>query len=298
MNTFSYTITSPHIIQHKIRDYSQFVKLRLSLLVVFSAVAGFVIASSGNIHWSRLLLLIVGGFLVTGASNGFNQVIERDFDKLMTRTANRPLPTERMSVREGIAFALLMGISGIFILGYYINPLSGLLAFIALSLYIFVYTPLKRVTPFAVFAGAFPGAIPALLGWAAVTNSLSFGGWVLFSIQFIWQFPHFWAIAWMMDEDYKKAGFKMLPSIKGRDKRTAFQTIVYTFALMPMSLLPLHFQIAGTVSAIILCVCSAAFTMQAIRLYNTCSTKSALQLMFGSFIYLPVVFIALMADKW
>ena len=285
------------IVISKIQDYVQFVKLRLTLLVVFSAVAGFSIATSGAIDWNKLVLLIIGGFLVTGSSNGFNQIIEKDLDKLMKRTANRPLPDNRMSVNEAFIAASLMGISGVSLLTFFLNPLSGMLGALALLLYTFVYTPLKRVTPFAVFVGAFPGAIPPLLGWVAVTNSIGIEALVLYCIQFIWQFPHFWAIAWVMDEDYKKAGFRMLPSSGGRNKASAFQTIVYAAGLIPIGLLPFYFHMAGIISAVIISICGILFTMQAINLYRTCSLKAAQQLMFGSFIYLPIVQIALIADK-
>ncbi|MEW6468272.1 MAG: heme o synthase [Bacteroidota bacterium] len=282
----------------KIRDYAAFIKLRLSALVVFSAVIGYFIGteSTGMVDWTRLCMLILGGFLVTGASNGFNQVIERDFDKLMSRTQSRPLPQGRMSVNEAVILAAAMGLIGISLLTYFTNPMSGILGALALIGYTLFYTPLKRATPFAVFVGAFPGAIPAALGWVASTEGFGYIGFpalVLFGVQFVWQFPHFWAIAWVMDEDYKKAGFQMLPSGM-RDKASAFQTLVYTLFLLPISLAPVAFGISGTASAIVIIICGAYFAWQAYVLYRDCTVKAAQALMFGSFIYLPVVQLAIM----
>jgi len=283
----------------KIRDYAAFIKLRLSALVVFSAAISFLIASEGPVNWMKLFWLIIGGFFVTGASNGFNQIIERDLDKLMTRTLNRPLPKNRMSVMEAVLLASFTGISGVAILWVFLNPLSGLLGFVALLLYTLVYTPLKQKTPFAVFVGAFPGAIPPLLGYVAATASpghFSTQAFVLFAIQFIWQFPHFWAIAWVSDEDYRKAGFRMLPSGE-RDKSTAFQILVYTLFLIPISLFPVLCQMCGKISAFVILAAGAAFCYQAYALYRECSVKAARQLMFGSFFYLPVVQLAILMGK-
>jgi heme o synthase len=280
----------------KISDYAQFIKLRLSSLVVFSAAVCFIYGSS-EVNWIKLLWLILGGFLVTGASNGINQVFEKDTDKLMTRTQNRPLPQERMGVAEALSVAMLMGIAGVFILWHFMNPLSGILGLLALVLYTVVYTPLKKVTPFAVFVGAFPGAIPPLLGYVAATNSLDIHAWVLFGIQFLWQFPHFWAIAWVIDEDYRKAGFKMLPSEGGRDKSSAFQIFAYSFCLIPVGLMPLMFKMSGWISASVIIAAGIWFTLIAYKLYKNCSNETASKLMFASFIYLPVVQLILLIDK-
>jgi protoheme IX farnesyltransferase len=283
----------------KIRDYAQFIKLRLASLVVFSAAISFVIGSQ-EINWSKMLLLILGGFLVTGASNGFNQIIEKNLDKLMDRTQNRPLPQDRMNVNEAFILAAIMGILGIAILWIFLNPLSGVLGMLALILYTVVYTPLKQVTPFAVFVGAFPGAIPPMLGYVATSNGfgeISFQAWLLFAVQFMWQFPHFWAIAWVLDDDYKKAGFRMLPSLGGRDKSSAFQILVYTLFLVPISLLPVFFHMSGTISAIIIVLSGIFFAYQATVLYRECTVEAARKLMFGSFLYLPVVQLAVMIGK-
>ena len=268
------------------------------MLVVFSAVIGFVISSrEPGIDWVKFILLIVGGFLVTGSSNGFNQIVEKDLDKLMTRTATRPLPQGRMTMNEAYTLAFVMGITGVLILWIFMNPLSGILGFFALVFYAMLYTPLKQKTPFAVFVGAFPGAIPPLLGCVAATDgfgNISIYAWLLFSIQFMWQFPHFWAIAWVLDDDYKKAGFNMLPSAGGRNKATAFQVLTYTLFLLPISLSPIYFKMSGNISGIIITACGIYFAYQAYTLYKDCSIKSAQKLMFGSFIYLPVVQLAIM----
>ncbi|MEI6488857.1 MAG: heme o synthase [Bacteroidota bacterium] len=280
----------------KVRDYAQFIKMRLASLVVFSAAIGFVIGSH-TVDWKKMLLLVLGGFLVTGSSNGFNQIIEKNLDKLMHRTYLRPLPQERMSTSESYILAIIMGITGISILWIFMNPLSGILGLVALILYTAVYTPLKRFTPFAVFVGAFPGAIPPMLGYVASTSGfgeISFQAWVLFAVQFMWQFPHFWSIAWVLDDDYKKAGFQMLPSLGGRDKSSAFQVLVYTLFLLPISLLPVVFHMSGVVSAIIILICGVYFTFQAYTLYRDCTVEAARKLMFSSFFYLPVVQIAVM----
>lgn len=283
----------------KIRDYAQFVKLRLASLVVLSAAIGFVIGSE-EVNWTKMLLLVLGGFLVTGASNGFNQIIEKNIDKLMDRTQNRPLPQERMGVNEAFVLASIMGLSGIAILWIFMNPMSAVLGTLALILYTVVYTPLKQITPFAVFVGAFPGAIPPLLGHVASTSGfgeITFQAWLLFAAQFMWQFPHFWAIAWVLDDDYKKAGFRMLPSLGGRDKSSAFQILVYTLFLLPISLLPVLFKMSGIFSAVIITLSGFYFAYQAYVLYKECSVEAARKLMFGSFIYLPVVQLAVMIGK-
>jgi protoheme IX farnesyltransferase len=294
------TAEKPITITSKLRDYGQFIKLRLASLVVLSAAIGFVVGSHGGVDFAKMWLLVVGGFLVTGSSNGFNQIMERNLDKLMDRTQNRPLPQERMSLHESILIASLTGILGVTILWIFMNPLSGILGLLALILYTAVYTPLKRVTPFAVFIGAFPGAIPPLLGCVAATSGfgeIKLDAWVMFAVQFMWQFPHFWAIAWVLDEDYKKAGFHMLPSLGGRDKSSAFQVLVYTLFLLPISLLPVLFGMSGTFSIVIIATCGVFFSYQAYNLYKQCTVEAARKLMFGSFIYLPVVQLAVMIGK-
>ncbi len=280
----------------KLADFAMLMKFRLASLVVFSAAIGYV-AASDHVNWAHMGWLVLGGLLVTGSSNAFNQILERDLDKLMTRTENRPLPQERMRVNEALIIASAAGITGITILWIFMNPLSGILGLLALLLYTLVYTPLKRITPFAVFVGAFPGAIPPLLGCVAATEgfgNIPFIGWVMFVGQFMWQFPHFWAIAWVLDDDYKKAGFRMLPSPGGRDKSSAFQVLVYTLFLYPISLLPVMFHFSGLASSIIISFCSIYFLYQAYRLYKECSVEAARKLMFGSFFYLPAIQLAVL----
>ncbi|MEI6815646.1 MAG: heme o synthase [Bacteroidota bacterium] len=281
----------------KVKDYIQLIKFRLSFLVVFSAVACFLLGTQGEINWMKMLMLVIGGFMVTGSSNAFNQIIERDLDKLMTRTQNRPLPDNRMAVNEAFVFSLIMGIIGVFLLTYFINITCGILGLFALLSYTLLYTPLKKQTPFAVFVGAFPGAIPPMLGWVAAKGQLDMIAFVLFFIQFIWQFPHFWAIAWVLDDDYKKAGFKMLPSLGGRNKASAFQALVYTISLIPISLLPFFFHITGIISAVVIIIAGVFFMLKAIKLYQTLTVEDGKALMFASFIYLPIIQIAMFLDK-
>jgi len=267
------------------------------LLVAFSCAFGYGLATHGNVNWVTLLMLTFGGFLLSGASGCINQIIERDFDRLMKRTMNRPLPTGRVSVNEAIFFSVICLLVSFAILIVFTNTLTVVLSFVSMVLYSFVYTPLKRVGPVAVFVGAIPGALPPLLGWIAATGSVSHEAMIIFGIQFIWQFPHFWAIAWVADDDYKKAGFKLLPSGGGKDLNTAIQIMVYTMFLIPLGLLPARFGVTGLNSAIIATVCGVAFFAQTFSLLRTGDRQSALRIMFGSFLYLPIVQIAYLLDK-
>lgn len=250
---------------------------------------------AGDIRFFSLFLL--AGFLVTAASNALNQVLEIQTDKLMTRTAGRPLPTGRMSATEAILAAGVMGISGIVLLWVFFNPLAALLGALSLLSYSFIYTPFKKISPVAVFIGAFPGAVPPLIGWAAATGSIAPLAVLLFAIQFIWQFPHFWAIAWLAFDDYKRAGFHLLPAPSGRTRSSASHVVAYTFVLLPVSLIPYFLGYTGLVSAVIVGLAGVLFLYQSITLYTTCSEKKARQLMFGSFLYLPLVLITLFADQ-
>lgn len=281
----------------RIQDYVQLTKFRLSSLVVFSAAMGYIIAMGREFSWFSLFVLSVGGFLVTGASNTFNQIIEKDIDKLMTRTMNRPLPTGRMSVSEAYIAGFAMAISGVSLLWIGLNPLCGILSLISLLLYALVYTPSKKLTPFSVLIGAIPGAFPPLLGWVAGRNEIGMEALVLYAVQFIWQFPHFWAIAWVLHDDYSKAGFKMLPTGQGRTKGSAFQTLVYTICLIPMAIFPVVFGFVGIVATVLMIITGMIFTYQALQLFNKCDIQSAQRLMFGSFFYLPVIQIIWMINK-
>ena len=281
----------------KVRALVELLKVRLSFLVAFSCAFGYGLATEGRIDWTVLAMITVGGFLLSGASVTINQIIEKDLDKLMNRTMSRPLPTFRLTVEEATIFAVLCMIISIGLLWVYTNPLTVTLSLVSMVLYSFVYTPLKRVGPIAVFVGAIPGALPPLLGWIAATGTISHEAMIIFGIQFIWQFPHFWAIAWVADDDYKKAGFKLLPSGGGKDLNTCIQIMVYTMFLIPLGLLPAFFGITGINSAIVATVCGVAFFAQTFSLMKTGSRQSALRIMFGSFLYLPIVQIAYLLDK-
>ncbi len=280
----------------KARAFFELLKFRLSFLVAFSCAFGYVLASR-PVDWFTLVMLFIGGFLLSGAAGIVNQIIEKDFDKLMTRTQSRPLPTNRVNVQEAITFCVICLAAGVSILLIYTNILTAILSVISMILYSFVYTPLKRVGPIAVFVGAIPGALPPLLGWTASTGVISHEALIIFGIQFIWQFPHFWAIAWVADDDYKKAGFKLLPSSGQKDLNTAIQIMIYTMFLIPLGLLPATFGIAGINSAIVATICGALFFAQTFSLMRSGDRKSALKIMFGSFLYLPIVQIAYLLDK-
>jgi heme o synthase len=280
----------------KAKAYYELLKFRLSFLVAFSCAFGYVLASP-SVNWFTLVMVFLGGFLLSGAAVIVNQIIEKDLDKLMTRTQNRPLPTDRVSTQEAITFCLICLLTGVAILLVYTNVLTALLSVISMILYSFVYTPLKRVGPIAVFVGAIPGALPPLLGWTAATGFISHEALIIFGIQFIWQFPHFWAIAWVADDDYKKAGFKLLPSSGQKDLNTAIQIMIYTMFLIPLGMLPATFGITGINSAIVATICGVLFFAQTFSLMRSGDRKSALKIMFGSFLYLPIVQIAYLLDK-
>lgn len=281
----------------KLYDIGLLVKFKLLLFVVFSAAFAFLLGSGPEINWSKFIFLSIGGFLITGAANGLNELFEKDVDKLMNRTLSRPLPAGRMHPNEAMAICLAFGLAGMFVLSTYVNLLSAILGMAALFLYAFAYTPMKRISPLSVFVGAIPGAMPPLIGWVAATGHLSFEAFILFTLQFFWQFPHFWAIAWRLHGEYEKAGFFMLPSKGGKNKASAFQVVVYSISLIPVGLMPYVFGIAGPVSAVIVTAAGIVFTFFATRLYKYCSDKAALQVMFSSIIYLPVVMISLVLDK-
>ena len=281
----------------KAKAYVELLKPRLSLLVAFSCGFGFSLASVNNIDWVILAELTLGGFLLSGASVALNQVLEREYDAVMTRTSSRPLPTGRLTVREAITFSVIILMGSLAILWFATNPLTVVLSFVSMVLYTFVYTPLKRVGPVAVFVGAIPGALPPLLGWIAFSGEITYEALIIFGIQFIWQFPHFWAIAWVADEDYKKAGFRLLPSGGGKDHNTAIQIMTYTLFLLPLGLLPAWIGLTGINSAIITTLCGVGFLASTFSLMKTGSQQSAKRIMFGSFIYLPVVQISYLLDK-
>ena len=289
-----------------LKDYFQLIKFRLTFTVVLSAALGYLIAVNGTFtaliagqtEYDFILIefiaLIVGGFFVVAGSNGLNQVIERNKDILMDRTQNRPVATKRMSVLEATLFSVVTGLLGLFVLWYFNNPLTASLCLLSLLSYAFFYTPLKGITPLAVLVGAFPGAIPPLLGWIAATADYSLGGGILYAIQFFWQFPHFWAIAWVLHEDYKKAGYLLLPSRAGKTKNSGMQTVLYTVMVFVLSLLPVYFEMTSLWSLTILIPINIYFLMASIKLYKTLEEKDAKKLMYASFLYLPLVLLAIL----
>ena len=288
----------------KIKDYLQLVKLSLSIMVVFSSVISYLLAPKVvEYDWVMIGLLFVGGMLVTGSANAINQVVEKDTDAIMKRTAKRPVAAGRMSVQEGWAFAIITGIAGVGILGYFFNPLSAGLSAFSLFLYAFIYTPLKKVNSIAVLVGAVPGALPCLIGWAAGDDALTLGGWVLFGLQFLWQFPHFWAIAWLAHKDYSSAGFKLLPSDKGPTKFTAMQTVIYSLLLIPVSVIPYFIgicsyeDIKGMIGLVLVVLGNIFMLWRCISLYQKMDVGAARKVMFGSYLYLPVVLLALLMSK-
>ncbi len=273
----------------KVKAYIVFTKFRLAFSVVLSALAGYLFADTNpSTNYLHIFYLLIGGMLVTAASNGSNQIWERDLDKLMKRTEKRPIPIGTMSLREAYIVVIFALTLGTFLL-YLIDFNAALLGLFAYVSYVFIYTPLKRVTPWAVFVGAVPGAIPPMLGAVAATHEFGLLPGVLFFVQFMWQFPHFWAIAWVLYDDYKAGGFSLLPSKSGRSKASAFQIVIYSLALVPFSLLPWFLGWTGTVSLIVASIFSLAFFMYAYRLLQSCETKDARKLMFASFVYLPII---------
>lgn len=285
----------------KVKAYMVFTKFRLSALVVISALTGYLFV--GGNDGLEITLLLVGGLLVTAASNGSNQIWEKDLDKLMKRTERRPIPMGEMSVTEGVTVVFICLISGTYML-FLLNLYSALLGLAAFVSYVFIYTPMKRVSPWAVFIGAFPGAVPPMLG--AVASSTNIFGTpevfglvpgVLFFVQFVWQFPHFWAIAWVSFDDYKAGGFSLLPSREGKSKSSAFQIVAYALALIPFSLLPWVMGWTGIVSLILVLFLGIGFFLYSYRLLLTCDDKDARKLMFASFIYLPLVQFLYVLDR-
>ena len=286
----------------KVKDYLLLVKFTLSFTVVFSCVICYLLAPGVvGYDWKMILLLFFAGMLIAGSANTINQAVEKDTDAMMKRTANRPVASGRMPASEAYVFAFITGLAGVIIMFYFFNLTSALLSAFSLFLYAFVYTPLKKVNSIAVLVGAFPGALPCLIGWVAGFTSSSAidwtGGIILFSIQFLWQFPHFWAIAWVAHNDYSKAGFKLLPSDKGPTKFTALQALLYALLMIPVGMLPYYFGISGQVSLFILIAGNLFMVVQCARLYMEMSVKAARRVMFSSYIYLPVVLLGLLANK-
>jgi len=290
-------------------DFKQLVKIRLTMTVVFSASIAFLVGNKqqGDIQWINWLVLTLGGFLVTGSANGFNEIIERDLDSMMKRTADRPIPAGRMTTGQALVLSLLMGIIGTYTL-VSLNFVAGLLSVFSIVLYAFVYTPLKRKSPIAVFVGAFPGALPPLIGYYAAFSQNDLATYsqtnpaaiiviplVLFAIQFVWQFPHFWGIAWVLDDDYKRAGFRLLPTAK-KDKVSAFMVLFSTLLMVPVSLLPYYFGFGGVVVSLVSLAGALLFSWYGLLLFLRCDLASAKKVMFTSFFYLPLIQLILLFD--
>ncbi|MGO3181375.1 MAG: heme o synthase [Aequorivita sp.] len=294
------SVTSSQSISHSlIRNFTEITKLRLSVSVVFSSVAGYLLGAD-SIDFFVLFLLCVGGYCMVGASNVYNQIIERDLDSLMDRTKDRPLPAGTMSVQSAFILASILTVIGIIVL-YSINPITAMFGAVSIFMYVSLYTPLKTKTPLSVFVGAFPGAIPFMLGWVAATGKFGIEPGTLFMIQFFWQFPHFWAIGWFLFDDYKKAGFFMLPNGK-RDKGTAVQTILYSVWTVLVSLVPV-LGITGKlyltpVSGVLIGILGIGLIYYSVRLYKEKTSKAAKQLMLASVSYITLLQIIYVADKF
>lgn len=273
----------------KTQAFAQLLKLRLSMLVALSAMFGYAMAAGSAFAWDSLCWMGLGGLMITGASNALNQIFEREHDLRMKRTSSRPLPEGRITNQEALVFALAVAIGGLVILGNHFNLASTLLGVIGLISYAFVYTPMKQVSPFSVFVGAIPGGLPPLIGWVAVTGAIDTGGLLLFAFQFFWQFPHFWAIAWRLDEDYQRAGFKMLPTSSGRSASSARLILIYTLCLIPLAYFPWQEGMVQAWAAFALGGLGLLFALPALSLLRTLDDKHAKTLMFTSFLYLPLI---------
>lgn len=281
-----------------ISDLKQLIKVRLSFTVVFSASIAFLVGSraQGDINWLNWAILTIGGLLVTGSANGFNEIIERDLDKLMKRTADRPLPSGRMTSGQALVLSLLMGLIGTLLL-VRLNFLTGVLSVFSILMYAFFYTPLKQKSPIAVFVGAFPGALPPLIGYFAAFKEpfIDEIPLILFGIQFVWQFPHFWSIAWVLDEDYKRAGFRLLPTTR-KDTISAFMVFLSAALLIPVSLLPTWYGFAGYTLAVVSLLAGLVFAYFALQLFLKRDFASARKVMFTSFFILPLMQLVLLFD--
>ena len=282
-----------------IHDFKELTKVRLALSVVFSSIAGYLLGID-TFNMGHLVLLALGGYAMVGASNAFNQIIEKNLDAKMKRTKNRPLPSGTMTTSTAFAIATLLTLIGLSFL-FIINPITAMFGAISIFLYVSVYTPLKTITPLSVFVGAFPGAIPFMLGWVAATGSFGIEAGALFMIQFFWQFPHFWALGWWLYDDYKEGGFFMLPTGK-RDKGTAIQIILYTIWTLIVSIIP-ALGVTGDlklsiVSAVLVFILGLIMLFYAIKLFQKRETKYARQLMLASVFYITLIQIIYVSDKY
>lgn len=278
-------------------DYLLLIKLRLSSLALFTAAVGYLMAVEGKVDLRHFAITMLGAFAVIAAACAFNQVMERDRDAKMRRTANRPLPAMRMSVTEAWLAAALMALLGLFLLSAHANWLAAALALTALVLYLAAYTPLKPVSPLCNFFGAIAGAIPPLIGWAAARGSLHLEGWMLFVLQFLWQFPHLWSIAWVYHTDYARAGFRIMPELDGHSQAAARKIVAVSAMMLLISLVPLGRGSVSVVGATGVVLLGLMVVKQSIDLWRTQSNAAARQLMFGAMLYLPAVTTMLLLDK-
>ena len=281
------------------KDFFEITKSRLSISVVFSSITGYLLAAE-TVDTLHILYLFLGGFCMVGASNTLNQVIERDYDAVMKRTQNRPIPKGRISISSALIISVLMIIIGFFLLNK-LNFKTAFFSFFSILVYVSIYTPLKTITPLSVFIGAFPGAIPFMLGWVSVTNKFGIEPGILFMLQFFWQFPHFWAISWVMHEDYQKAGFKMLPTGR-KDRKTAFQITFYTLWMILISLIP-YTHYSGNLSltqnsALLILILGIIMLYFSIDLMVKKSNKAASKLIIVSIFYLSIVQLVFIFDKY
>ncbi len=281
-------------LSEKIGCYAQLFKLKLTSFVVISAVFGYFIGAP-TYNLMQIIYLIIGGFLITCTSNALNQVIEKNYDKLMERTKDRPLPLNKLTVKETVWVSSIIGLIGIIML-WLLNPLTGILGALAIFMYVALYTPLKRVSTISVFVGAFPGAFPPMLGWVAATGSFSLEAGILFAMQFIWQFPHFWAIAWKVNNQYKKAGFKMLPFGK-KNRTTATIILLSSISLFAASIMPEYFNITGRIATVGLFLLSSLMVYPSIKLLQTLDDKYALRVMLMSYLYLILSLTIILIDS-
>ncbi len=291
------TLTLAQLALQRVRDFGELVKFKLNLTVVFSAVMAFLIASTGATDWLSVGILAMGGFCVAGAANALNQALERDFDKLMKRTADRPVAAGRMSVSDAVLTAGILSIIGLLLLASF-NPWAAFFGVIAMLSYAFLYTPMKRISPAAIAIGAFPGALPMLIGCVAYQGEITSLAFALFALQFFWQFPHFSAIGYLGFEDYQKAGFRFVASHNGQPHpNLGVQSMLYALCLIPVGLIPFINGYTGVASAVVLVLASLIYAWMGWRLQTGNKRKYAMQLMFSSFFYLPVVLLALWLDK-
>lgn len=308
--------SASYALANKVRDYFILIKFTLSFLVVFSCVVSYLLAPNIKFDFISVFILFVAGMLITGSANAINQTVEKDTDRMMKRTADRPVAAGRMTEKEAWTFAIVTGTLGLLIMWQWFNFASAMIGLFSLFLYSFIYTPLKKVNSIAVLAGALPGALPCLIGWVAATGLINpmaqfqgtmasgqvhtffnYGGYILFAIQFLWQFPHFWAIAWVAHKDYSRAGFKLLPSEKGPSKFTALQTVVYSMLMVPIGMLPYYFDISGLLAFWVLLLCDLWMVYVSINLVVKMNVAAARKVMFSSYFYLMIVFLALLVDK-